>query len=111
WDVSQPTCVPVSRRFSRRNCTSRVRASTSPLTGLPLTVMDTAGMSTSRVRAPKALFSPDPLRGGGLRPRNRAVSDPDALGTGPTLNPGNIGGQGTQGREDAERAPDGLRSR
>ena len=43
-EVSQPTCVPVSRRFSRRNCTSKVRASTSPVTALPFTVMDTAGI-------------------------------------------------------------------
>jgi len=27
-EVSQPTWVPVSRRFSRRNCTSSVRGST-----------------------------------------------------------------------------------
>src|SRR5262245_14998291 len=39
WLVSQPTCVPVSRRFSRRNCTKSVLASMSALTGLPLTVM------------------------------------------------------------------------
>src|SRR5262249_29002198 len=44
WDVSQPTWVPVRRRFSRRNCTSRVRVSTSAVTGLPFTVMETAGM-------------------------------------------------------------------
>src|SRR6266576_2631088 len=41
-EVSQPTCVPVSRKFSRRNCTSRVRGSTSPVTGLPFTVIATA---------------------------------------------------------------------
>src|SRR5262245_24509721 len=41
-EVSQPTCVPVSRRCSRRNCTSRVRGSTSPVTGLPFTVIATA---------------------------------------------------------------------
>src|SRR5262245_3113766 len=39
WLVSQPTCVPVSRRFSRRNCTKSVLASMSALTGLPFTVM------------------------------------------------------------------------
>src|SRR5262245_95458 len=44
-DVSQPTCVPVSRRFSRRNCTSRVRGSTSPVTALPFTVSATAAMA------------------------------------------------------------------
>src|SRR5580693_8353247 len=32
WEVSQPTWVPVNRRFSRRNCTSRVRGSTLPFT-------------------------------------------------------------------------------
>ena len=41
WLVSQPTCVPVSRRFSRRNCTSSVRGSIVPVTGFPFTVMDT----------------------------------------------------------------------
>src|SRR5262245_15344995 len=38
WLVSQPTCVPVRRKFSRRNCTSSVRASISAVTGLPFTV-------------------------------------------------------------------------
>src|SRR5262245_21069018 len=38
WLVSQPTCVPVRRKFSRRNCTSSVLASMSALAGLPLTV-------------------------------------------------------------------------
>src|SRR3974390_3375222 len=44
-DVSQPTWVPVSRRFSRRNCTSSVRGSTSPVTALPFTVRATAVMA------------------------------------------------------------------
>src|SRR5215469_13128082 len=44
WLVSQPTCVPVRPRFSRRNCTSSVRPSTLPVTVLPFTVMDTAGI-------------------------------------------------------------------
>src|SRR5712691_11466851 len=39
-DVSQPTWVPVSRRFSRRNCTSKVRGSTLALTGLPFTIRE-----------------------------------------------------------------------
>src|ERR1700680_3733119 len=43
-EVSQPTWVPVSRRFSRRNCTSRVRGSTSAVTALPFTVSLTAGI-------------------------------------------------------------------
>ena len=34
WLVSQPTCVPVRRRFSRRNWTSSVRGSMSALTAL-----------------------------------------------------------------------------
>src|SRR5215831_13110631 len=41
WLVSQPTCVPVMPRCSRRNWTSNVRASTLPETDLPLTVMAT----------------------------------------------------------------------
>src|SRR6185437_15493756 len=43
-EVSQPTWVPVNRRFSRRNCTSSVRGSTSALTGLPFTIILTAGI-------------------------------------------------------------------
>src|SRR5215831_20351214 len=46
WEVSQPTWVPVSRRFSRRNWTSRVRGSTSAVTALPFTVSLTAGIGT-----------------------------------------------------------------
>src|SRR3569833_1760300 len=39
-EVSQPTWVPVRRRFSRRNCTSSVRGSTFAVTGLPFTIME-----------------------------------------------------------------------
>src|SRR5579859_3234397 len=39
--VSQPTCVPVRRRFSRMNVTRSVRSSSSADTGFPLTFMDT----------------------------------------------------------------------
>jgi hypothetical protein len=39
--VSQPTCVPVMRRCSRMNVTSKVRSSTSPDTALPFTFMET----------------------------------------------------------------------
>src|ERR1051326_4501223 len=46
-EVSQPTCVPVSRRFSRSNCTNSVRGSTSAVTGLPFTVRDTAAIGSS----------------------------------------------------------------
>src|SRR5947209_20419753 len=45
-EVSQPTWVPVSRRFSRRNWTSRVRGSTLALTGLPFTIMEILAIST-----------------------------------------------------------------
>src|SRR5437763_8770719 len=45
-EVSQPTCVPVNRRFSRRNWTSRVRGSTLALTGLPFTIMEILAIST-----------------------------------------------------------------
>src|SRR5260370_22416733 len=57
WDVSQPTCVPVSRRFSRRNCTRSVRGSTSPVTALPFTVSATAVMALLLEIRPKASFS------------------------------------------------------
>src|SRR5476651_2540072 len=60
-EVSQPTCVPESRNCSRKNCTSKVRASTSPVTALPFTVMDTAGMPFLPNSGPKALFLPRPL--------------------------------------------------
>ena len=39
--VSQPTWVPVSLSRSRRKCTSRVRAGTSAVWGVPLTVTST----------------------------------------------------------------------
>jgi hypothetical protein len=38
--------VPVSRRFSRRNCTSNVRGSTLALTGLPFTIREILAIST-----------------------------------------------------------------
>src|SRR5258707_15525489 len=60
WDVSQPTCVPVSRRFSRRNCTRSVRGSTSPVTALPFTVSATAVMALLLEIRPKASFSHRP---------------------------------------------------
>src|ERR1041385_1821849 len=56
-EVSQPTWVPVSRRCSRRNWTRRVRGSTSAVTALPFTVMDTAGMVSSSIPGPTARFS------------------------------------------------------
>src|SRR5689334_12898431 len=42
WLVSQPTCVPVRPRCSRKSCTSKVRPSTVAVAGLPLTVRLTA---------------------------------------------------------------------
>src|SRR5215475_6279475 len=60
-DVSQPTWVPVSRRFSRRNCTRSVRGSTSPVTALPFTVNATAVMASSS----KSFFAPTGETGGG----------------------------------------------
>ena len=41
WAVSHPTWVPVRRRLLRMNSTRSVRSSTSPVTALPFTVMDT----------------------------------------------------------------------
>src|SRR4051794_30853821 len=38
FDVSQPTCVPVSPSVSRRKCTNSCRGSTSPACSCPLTV-------------------------------------------------------------------------
>src|SRR6516225_4709395 len=61
WDVSQPTWVPVSRRFSRKYCTRRVRGSTSPVTALPFTVNATAVMASSS----KSFFAPTREAGGG----------------------------------------------
>src|ERR1700726_826998 len=39
-EVSHPTWVPVSRRFSRSNCTRRGRGSILALKGLPFTVRE-----------------------------------------------------------------------
>src|SRR5262245_44733703 len=60
-EVSQPTWVPVSRRFSRRYCTRSVRGSTSPVTALPFTVNATAVMDPSS----KSFFAPTGETGGG----------------------------------------------
>src|SRR3954470_7342837 len=45
-EVSHPTWVPVSLKFSRRNCTSSVRGSTLALTGLPFTIREILAIST-----------------------------------------------------------------
>ena len=58
WLVSQPTCVPVRRRFSRRNCTSSVRGSMSALTLLPLTVIDTVTVPAAAAGPPLAADEP-----------------------------------------------------
>ena len=72
-EVSQPTWVPVSRRFSRSNCTSSVRGSTSPETGLPFTVRETAAMgsSSSKIIAVKRFDLRAGLIAGCIRGRNR----------------------------------------
>src|SRR6516164_2983491 len=73
WDVSQPTCVPVSRRFSRRNCTRRVRGSTSPVTVLPFTVSATADMTLLlEIRPKTSFFAPTGETDGGSG-QNRVV--------------------------------------
>src|SRR5215472_11950625 len=65
-DVSQPTCVPVSRRFSRRNCTRSVRGSTSTVTALPFTVSATADMTfLLEIRPKTSFFAPTGETGGG----------------------------------------------
>src|SRR3954451_23207940 len=88
-DVSQPTCVPVSRRFSRRNCTSKVRASTSPVTALPFTVMDTAGIQLLPYSGPKGpLFAPPDAGGSHSGPKSSRFRS--------SLNPGGRPGQGRQ---------------
>src|ERR1700739_884075 len=46
-EVSQPTWVPVSRRFSRSNCTKSVRGSILALTGLPFTIREILAIQRS----------------------------------------------------------------
>src|SRR5262245_51432399 len=93
-EVSQPTCVPVRRRFSRRNCTSRVRSSTFQDTALPFTVIDTAGMGTPPDFGPFARFFISPGKGADELTRNPADFVHSYLGTGLSLNPGDMPGQG-----------------
>src|SRR4249919_3086919 len=72
-EVSQPTWVPVSRRFSRRNCTRRVRGSTSAVTALPFTVSLTAGIESLLeigLRGPVLGLARSP---GDFQGRNRGV--------------------------------------
>src|SRR5216683_7608457 len=76
-DVSQPTWVPVSRRCSRRNCTRRVRGSTSPVTALPFTVIATADMAFLLEIRPKASFFAPTGDAGGGSGQNRVDFAPD----------------------------------
>src|SRR6516165_1550324 len=74
-EVSQPTCVPVSRKCSRSNCTSNVRGSTLAVMGLPFTVMDTAADSPAigsllEIAAKNVAICPPSAVAGGVRARN-----------------------------------------
>src|SRR5205814_6462961 len=69
-EVSHPTWVPVSRRFSRRNCTSSVRGSTFPVTALPFTVMETAGMTLLLTAGPVTLIFASECNSRGDQGRN-----------------------------------------
>src|SRR5262249_9060687 len=100
-EVSQPTWVPVRRRFSRRNCTSKVRASTSPVTALPFTVMDSAGMNYLPNSGPKALFSLRPAGAETARVQNPADFGPNAPGNENNLEP--RGGAGSRESEAGTR--------
>src|SRR5262245_33381321 len=97
WDVSQPTCVPVSRRFSRRNCTNRVRGSTSPVTALPFTVSATADMTfLLEIRPKTSFFAPTGETGGGSG-QNRVVLPIFCRPNGLHWQPGPRGGFDRQG--------------
>ncbi len=93
-DVSQPTCVPVSRRFSRRNCTSKVRASISAETGLPLTVIDTTGIAALPFLEQNPVFRAVFERCRRPGPKIEPIWSPLRLGTDLTLNPSRPAGQG-----------------
>src|SRR5687767_14686608 len=54
WLVSQPTCVPVRLRCSRKKCTRSVRGSTCALRTLPLTVMATCSIGAPILSQPEA---------------------------------------------------------
>ena len=53
WLVSQPTWVPVRPRFVRIKSTSSVRFSTFPLTALPFTFMEIAGIQMTSLATPR----------------------------------------------------------
>src|SRR3978361_1583363 len=79
-EVSQPTWVPVSLKFSRKNCTSSVRGSTLALTGLPFTIREILAISTLFICAPtrqRSHFNPfqgqNRGHGGNEHPRKPCV--------------------------------------
>src|SRR6516162_5977201 len=93
-DVSQPTWVPVSRRFSRRNCTSRVRGSTSPVTALPFTVRATADMALLlELQSKVSILAPAGDSAGEVGQNRHDFADAD--GSKSTLNCLRAWGQGT----------------
>src|SRR6185503_13007361 len=104
WDVSQPTCVPVSLRFSRRNCTSKVRASTSPETGFPFTVMDTVGIAFLPFRSESPLIGLSPFFGGGRGVKSRRFRSSLALEQVASVDPRRRCGQAVQTPRGAEPA-------
>src|SRR5262245_14646148 len=55
-DVSQPTCVPVSPRVSRRKCTRSRRASTSWSYRTPFTLIETRGIQRLLLRRERDLL-------------------------------------------------------
>src|SRR3954466_283387 len=73
WDVSHPTCVPVSRRPSRRYWTSKVRGSASAVTALPFTVIETFAIRLLLDSGPKGLILMPDTAYGGHPGRNRGV--------------------------------------
>src|SRR5689334_9625971 len=79
WLVSQPTCVPVSRKFSRRNCTSSVLGSMSAPAALPFTVMATLALDVPRAGcgadAPVPAAGASDLRNQDMWPPPLAVRD------------------------------------
>src|ERR1043166_9384027 len=95
WDVSQPTWVPVRRRFSRRYWTSSVRVSTSAVTGLPFTVMETVGMmAPPHNYGPKGPFFQANGSSRDGKGRNRIVFARMCIGMGANLTRGAGRGQG-----------------
>src|SRR3954466_4979610 len=105
WDVSHPTCVPVSRRPSRRYWTSNVRGSASAVTALPFTVIETFAIRLLLESGPKG---PHFDAGYRLRRIPGAKSGrfcrKSLFGTRMTLNPGRRRGQGRRN----DLAPAGL---